>query len=260
MIRVAHQVTVGVSTLQPVWQSGKDRTGMSVTLEEARILEQRHGLPADQLLPTANLFREHGGDHMLALLRLCATHHHACVPGLCVVGWRSRHAACDLPQEHGQTQVRVQLRASRVVAEDVPASRSHTGNRGRDRHVRGKSTRNSPFCFFKMGLNSSKPLKEQIRENKREINRAIRELERERVKLERQEEKLKGDITKAAKESQVVSAIFVPFPWPILGRFWAVFCRAWGFSCFVAWFYIRFRHVLCGVPVAFCRNSGVKLR
>jgi hypothetical protein len=33
---------------------------MSVTLEEARILEQRHGLPSDQLLPTANLFREHG--------------------------------------------------------------------------------------------------------------------------------------------------------------------------------------------------------
>jgi hypothetical protein len=70
-----------------------------------------------------------------------------------------------------------------------------------------------------MGLNSSKPLKEQIRENKREINRAVRELERERVKLERQEEKLKGDITKAAKESQVVSALFVPFSLLFLGPF-----------------------------------------
>ncbi len=59
-----------------------------------------------------------------------------------------------------------------------------------------------------MGVFSSKPLKEQIRENKRELNRAIRELDRERSKMERQEEKLKGDIRKAAKESQMVCAFF----------------------------------------------------
>lgn len=61
-----------------------------------------------------------------------------------------------------------------------------------------------------MGVLSSKPLKEQIRENKREINRAVRELDRERMKLERQEEKLKGDIRKAAKESQMVRGHFSP--------------------------------------------------
>lgn len=57
-----------------------------------------------------------------------------------------------------------------------------------------------------MGLSSSLPLKEQIRENKREINRAVRELDRERGKLERQEEQLKERIRKAAKESQMVRA------------------------------------------------------
>ncbi len=55
-----------------------------------------------------------------------------------------------------------------------------------------------------MGLNSSKPLKEQIRENKRELSRAIRELDRERAKLERQEAKVAADIRKAAKENQMV--------------------------------------------------------
>ena len=60
------------------------------------------------------------------------------------------------------------------------------------------------LCCAAQGLNSSKPLKEQIRENKRELSRAVRELERERVKLERQEAKVSADIRKAAKENQIV--------------------------------------------------------
>ncbi|CAE7328678.1 INPP4A, partial [Symbiodinium sp. KB8] len=41
-------------------KSGKDRTAMSVTYEQARILHQRHGLPRNLLLPSANLMRQHG--------------------------------------------------------------------------------------------------------------------------------------------------------------------------------------------------------
>ena len=67
-----------------------------------------------------------------------------------------------------------------------------------------------------MGLHSSKPLKEQIRENKRELNRAIRELDRERTKLERQEETLKGQIRKAAKDSQMVNRGFEGISWAAL--------------------------------------------
>ena len=56
-----------------------------------------------------------------------------------------------------------------------------------------------------MGSLSTKPtLKEQIRENKRMIDRGIRELDRERVKLERQQVKLQGDIKKAAKDGKMV--------------------------------------------------------
>lgn len=54
-----------------------------------------------------------------------------------------------------------------------------------------------------MGIGPSKTLEEQIKENKRNINRAIRELDRERRKLEQQEKKIEKDIKKAAKENQM---------------------------------------------------------
>ena len=38
------------------------------------------------------------------------------------------------------------------------------------------------------------PLKEVLRKNKREINKAVRELDRERANLEKQEQKLVSDI------------------------------------------------------------------
>jgi len=56
-----------------------------------------------------------------------------------------------------------------------------------------------------MGLNSSKPLKEVLRENKRMINRAIRELDREKAGLEREEKMLTNEIKKAAKANQMAS-------------------------------------------------------
>jgi charged multivesicular body protein 2A len=49
------------------------------------------------------------------------------------------------------------------------------------------------------------PLKDVLRENKREINRAIRELEREKINLEREEKKLTIEIKKAAKENQMAA-------------------------------------------------------
>mmetsp|Transcript_215 Transcript_215/g.581 ORF Transcript_215/g.581 Transcript_215/m.581 type:complete len:231 (-) Transcript_215:73-765(-) len=47
------------------------------------------------------------------------------------------------------------------------------------------------------------PLKEVLRKNKREINKAIRELDRERANLEKQEQKLIADIRKFAKEGHM---------------------------------------------------------
>ena len=41
-------------------QSGKDRTAMSVTLEEARILAARHNVPASRVFDTAQALRQHG--------------------------------------------------------------------------------------------------------------------------------------------------------------------------------------------------------
>ena len=51
--------------------------------------------------------------------------------------------------------------------------------------------------FYSMGQ-AQPTLKEQIRENKRQINRAIREIDRERVALERQQgvSKLRGNALK----------------------------------------------------------------
>jgi charged multivesicular body protein 2A len=47
------------------------------------------------------------------------------------------------------------------------------------------------------------PLKEVLRKNKREINKAVRELDRERANLEKQEQKLVADIKKYAKDGQM---------------------------------------------------------
>ncbi|KAF1787990.1 hypothetical protein GQ600_27739 [Phytophthora cactorum] len=46
----------------------------------------------------------------------------------------------------------------------------------------------------------AKTLKEQLRENKREINRAVRQLDRERTNLQLQEKKLIIEIKKMAKQ------------------------------------------------------------
>jgi len=49
------------------------------------------------------------------------------------------------------------------------------------------------------------PLKEVLRKNKREINKACRELDRERANLEKQEQKLIADIKKYAGQGQMGS-------------------------------------------------------
>merc|ERR1719420_2835148 len=53
------------------------------------------------------------------------------------------------------------------------------------------------------GSGSKMTLEEQLRENKRAIDRAIREMDRERNKLSTQEKKLINDIKAAAKKSQM---------------------------------------------------------
>jgi charged multivesicular body protein 2A len=50
-----------------------------------------------------------------------------------------------------------------------------------------------------------KPLKEQLRENKRMITRAVRELDRERRSLEMEEKRLTVEIKKMARENQMKS-------------------------------------------------------
>merc|ERR1719420_2551621 len=55
------------------------------------------------------------------------------------------------------------------------------------------------------GSGSKMTLEEQLRENKRAIDRAIRELDRERNQLQSQEKKLINDIKAAAKKSQMGS-------------------------------------------------------
>uniref|UniRef100_A0A7S2I4D7 Uncharacterized protein n=1 Tax=Helicotheca tamesis TaxID=374047 RepID=A0A7S2I4D7_9STRA len=50
---------------------------------------------------------------------------------------------------------------------------------------------------------NKKTLKEQLRENKRMINRAVRELDRERAALEREEKRLTIEIKKMAKQQQM---------------------------------------------------------
>lgn len=58
-----------------------------------------------------------------------------------------------------------------------------------------------------MGLFDSfkpKPPAEQLRENKRMLDRAVRELDRERQKIEAQEKRTVTDMKKAAKAGQQV--------------------------------------------------------
>ena len=43
-----------------ICKSAKDRTGMSVTLEQGRILERHHGLPKHRVAPTVSVMRSHG--------------------------------------------------------------------------------------------------------------------------------------------------------------------------------------------------------
>ena len=54
-------------------------------------------------------------------------------------------------------------------------------------------------------LGTKKTLKEQLRENKREINRAVRQLDRERTNMQLQEKKLIIEIKKMAKQGQIAS-------------------------------------------------------
>jgi len=54
-------------------------------------------------------------------------------------------------------------------------------------------------------IGTEKTLKEQLRDNKRMINRSIREIDRERTALQQQEKKLIIDIKKMAKEGQTAS-------------------------------------------------------
>eukprot|EP00922_Rhytidocystis_sp_ex-Travisia-forbesii_P030521 GHVS01045092.1.p1 GENE.GHVS01045092.1~~GHVS01045092.1.p1 ORF type:complete len:247 (+),score=48.22 GHVS01045092.1:3-743(+) len=62
------------------------------------------------------------------------------------------------------------------------------------------------FVLFAMGSGQTKlTLEEQLRENKRAINRSIRELDRERMALDRQEQQLVRDIKNAAGKDQMSS-------------------------------------------------------
>lgn len=62
---------------------------------------------------------------------------------------------------------------------------------------------NITMSFFDMFR--SKTPAEQIRENKRMIDRSIRELERERMKMEAQEKKTVAEMKKLAKAGQKVT-------------------------------------------------------
>src|SRR5210317_771467 len=62
-----------------------------------------------------------------------------------------------------------------------------------------------------------KPLKEQLRENKRMITRAIRELDREKRSLEKEEQRLTIEIKKMAKENQM-KGVFIYFYTDLLCR------------------------------------------
>eukprot|EP00916_Digyalum_oweni_P004664 GHVL01008210.1.p1 GENE.GHVL01008210.1~~GHVL01008210.1.p1 ORF type:complete len:272 (-),score=68.32 GHVL01008210.1:271-1008(-) len=54
-----------------------------------------------------------------------------------------------------------------------------------------------------MGLTSAKPLSEQLREHKRQINRSIRELDKERGIMQNEEKKIIAEIKKTAAKNQM---------------------------------------------------------
>jgi hypothetical protein len=61
IVQIAADITRMLQGLRVTFcKSGKDRTSMGVTLEEARILTQRHGLSPFQLGEAASLLRKHG--------------------------------------------------------------------------------------------------------------------------------------------------------------------------------------------------------
>ena len=62
------------------------------------------------------------------------------------------------------------------------------------------------FSVAQMGLGASKPtLEEQLKNNKRMINRAVRELDRERTKLEQEEQRIVAELKRQAKNNNVGS-------------------------------------------------------
>ena len=61
IVQIAADITRMLQGLRITFcKSGKDRTSMGVTLEEARLLAQRHGLASFQLGEAASLLRKHG--------------------------------------------------------------------------------------------------------------------------------------------------------------------------------------------------------
>jgi hypothetical protein len=107
---------------------------MSVTLEEARIMEQRHGLPAHRTLATAAMFREHGAAggvaHSFASVAVCSRCP-ACAEAAAASAtslWLCRRASAGVPEEHRARQVRLQRLPGSLAAEDAPpATRHHRG-------------------------------------------------------------------------------------------------------------------------------------
>lgn len=53
------------------------------------------------------------------------------------------------------------------------------------------------------------PVKEQIREQKRNVERSCRQIEREMKKLEREEKKILTEMKKMTKKNQVVSRLIL---------------------------------------------------
>ena len=56
-----------------------------------------------------------------------------------------------------------------------------------------------------------KPVREQIREQKRNIERSVRNIEREKRRVEAEEKKVKGEIKKMAKAGQHVILFLTNF-------------------------------------------------
>ena len=65
-----------------------------------------------------------------------------------------------------------------------------------------------------MGAGESRDPRDELRQNKRQIDRAIRDLDRERMKSEREEKMIMAEIKKLAKEGQQVPVLPLPSPSP----------------------------------------------